>query len=132
MLDRRRLCASFSAAAARAARRCTGLESGAGSAAGEVDAIAFARPGWDARSAAGDIAGNAAAARSVLDAHGVARATVVGHSFSGAVACWLAAQFPERVHALVLAAPAANVASLYGGSLPGRAGAGRSRRRRAS
>lgn len=40
------------------------------------------------------------------------RVTVVGHSFGGAVACWLGAQAPERVSALVLAAPAANPASL--------------------
>ena len=37
----------------------------------------------------------------------------MGHSFGGAVACWLAAHAAERVSALVLAAPSANAASLY-------------------
>jgi pimeloyl-ACP methyl ester carboxylesterase len=49
----------------------------------------------------------------VLDTHGVTRATIVGHSFGAAVAAWLAASYPERVGALVLVSPAANVASLY-------------------
>jgi pimeloyl-ACP methyl ester carboxylesterase len=49
----------------------------------------------------------------LLDAQGIARATIVGHSFGGAAACWLAAHAPERVSALVLAAPSANAASLY-------------------
>ncbi|MFL5831510.1 MAG: alpha/beta fold hydrolase [Solirubrobacteraceae bacterium] len=79
-----------------------------------VQAIAFDRPGWDGRSAPRDIAGNAAAALSVLDASGVSEpAVVVGHSFGAAVACWLAASQPTRVARLVLLAPAANVASLY-------------------
>jgi 3-oxoadipate enol-lactonase/4-carboxymuconolactone decarboxylase len=37
---------------------------------------------------------------------------VVGHSLGGAVGAWFAAEHPERVTALVLAAPSANVASL--------------------
>ena len=74
--------------------------------------IAADRPGWDGRRAAADLAGNAHAAVALLDQHGVRRATIVGHSFGGAVAAWLAAEHPERVAELVLAAPSANVASL--------------------
>jgi pimeloyl-ACP methyl ester carboxylesterase len=75
--------------------------------------IAIDRPGWDGDSAPADLAGNASAALAALDAHGVRRARVVGHSFGGAVAAWLAAFHAERVASLVLVAPAANVASLY-------------------
>jgi pimeloyl-ACP methyl ester carboxylesterase len=79
-----------------------------------VRAIAFDRPGWDGRSAPRDIAGNAAAAVSVLDRLRQTEPVVlVGHSFGAAVACWLAASEPARVAGLVLLAPAANVASLY-------------------
>lgn len=74
--------------------------------------IAFDRPGWDGRSRPGDLAVNTRAALAVLDAEGIGRATVVGHSFGGAIAVWLAAEHPERVGALVLAAPSANRASL--------------------
>jgi pimeloyl-ACP methyl ester carboxylesterase len=74
--------------------------------------IAFDRPGWDGRSAPTDLAGNARAALSVLEGRGVERATLVGHSFGGAIAAWIAAQHPQRVGALVLAAPSANAASL--------------------
>ncbi len=74
--------------------------------------IAFDRPGWDDRSAPTDLAGNARAALAVLDARGAERATVVGHSLGGTVAAWLAAEHPDRVSALVLAAPSANAASL--------------------
>jgi pimeloyl-ACP methyl ester carboxylesterase len=74
--------------------------------------IAFDRPGWDGRSAVRDLAGNASAARNVLDAVGVERATVVGHSLGAAVAVWLAWSSPERVGRLVLVAPAANLHSL--------------------
>jgi pimeloyl-ACP methyl ester carboxylesterase len=81
--------------------------------AGRTMTIAEDRPGWDGHSAATDLPGNARAAVALLDAHGLKRATVVGHSFGGAVACWLAAHDPERVSALVLAAPSANLASLY-------------------
>jgi pimeloyl-ACP methyl ester carboxylesterase len=74
--------------------------------------IAFNRPGWDRRSPPVDLTGNARAAVCVLDGAGVERATVVGHSFGGAVAAWLAVNHPERVGALVLVAPSASFASL--------------------
>ncbi len=79
---------------------------------GNARTIAFDRPGWDGRSAVRDLAGNASAARTVLDRAGVARATVVGHSLGAAVAAWLAWSSPERIGRLVLVAPAANVDSL--------------------
>jgi pimeloyl-ACP methyl ester carboxylesterase len=75
--------------------------------------LALNRPGWDGGSRASDLAGNAAAALAALDAHGADRATVVGHSFGAAVAAELALSHPQRVTALVLVAPSANVASLY-------------------
>lgn len=80
---------------------------------GRAETIAIDRPGWDGTSPASDLEGNARAAVAALDARGVERAIIVGHSLGGAVAAWLAAVRPERVAALVLAAPAANVASLY-------------------
>ena len=81
--------------------------------AGRARTIAVDRPGWDGRGTATDLKGNADAAIATLDAHGVQRATIVGHSFGGTVATWVAVDHPERVGALVLAAPAANVDSLY-------------------
>ena len=75
--------------------------------------IAIDRPGWDGTSQARDLAGNGRAAIDALDAAAIDRATVVGHSFGGAVACRVAADHPERVAGLVLVAPAANTASLY-------------------
>lgn len=75
-------------------------------------AIAIDRPGWDGSGAATDLAGNALAAVATLDAAGIERAVVVGHSFGGAVATWLAVHHPNRVASVLLAAPAANVASL--------------------
>lgn len=76
--------------------------------------LAFDRPGWDGCSPAADLAGNARRALDVLDAAGAREAVVVGHSFGGAVACLLACAHPERVHGLVLAAPAANASALLG------------------
>jgi pimeloyl-ACP methyl ester carboxylesterase len=80
---------------------------------GRADVLAVDRPGWDGRTRARDLAGNAAAALAALDRRGVERAVVVGHSLGAAVAAWLAATRPERVAGLVLAAPAANLAALY-------------------
>ena len=77
-----------------------------------VRTIALDRPGWDRRSPATDLAGNARAALEALDRAGVQRATVVGHSLGAAVAAWLAQSAPARVGRLVLVAPAANVDSL--------------------
>ena len=77
-----------------------------------ANVIAIERPGWDGRSAVTGLPGNARAAIAALDAAGVARATVVGHSLGAAVAAWLAASSPERVGRLVLVAPAANLDSL--------------------
>jgi pimeloyl-ACP methyl ester carboxylesterase len=74
--------------------------------------IAIDRPGWDGVSRPGGLAESARAGVAALDAAGVERATVVGLSFGGAVAAWMAVHHPERVAALVLAAPAANRASL--------------------
>ncbi len=79
---------------------------------GSARTIALDRPGWDRRSQPTGLAGNAEAAVAALDAAGVERAVVVGHSFGGGVAAWLAANHPERVSRLILAAPAANCASL--------------------
>lgn len=77
-----------------------------------VRTLAVDRPGWDGRSAPSDLIGNAAAAVAVLDAEGIEQATVVGHSLGGAIAAWLAAEYPHRVAALVLAAPSATCESL--------------------
>lgn len=74
--------------------------------------VAVDRPGWDGATRPLDLVGNAAAVIRTLDAVGAARATVVGHSLGAAVAAWLATEHPDRVAALVLAAPAANCASL--------------------
>ncbi|MGZ4297469.1 MAG: alpha/beta fold hydrolase [Solirubrobacteraceae bacterium] len=79
---------------------------------GRADVLAVDRPGWDG-SRAEDLAGNARAALAALDARRTSRAVVAGHSLGAAVAAWLAATHPDRVAALVLAAPAANVAALY-------------------
>jgi pimeloyl-ACP methyl ester carboxylesterase len=79
---------------------------------GRADAIAIDRPGWDGRTQPLDLDGNAWAALAALDARGVQRAMVVGHSLGAAIAAWLAAHHRDRVTALVLVAPAANLASL--------------------
>jgi len=80
----------------------------------DAGAIAPNRPGWNGAGGATDLDGNARVAVETLDAHGVERAVVVGHSFGGAIAAWLAVMHPERVESLVLAAPSANTRALYG------------------
>lgn len=77
------------------------------------ESIAPDRPGWDGVRGATDLAGNARAALLALDARVLERAIVVGHSFGGAVAAWIAVHHPERVAGLVLVAPSANPSSLY-------------------
>jgi len=74
--------------------------------------VAIDRPGWDGQREATDLPGNAAAAPAAPAGSGIARAVVVGHSLGGAIAAWIAAKHPDRVSALVLAAPAANRDSL--------------------
>jgi pimeloyl-ACP methyl ester carboxylesterase len=76
-------------------------------------AIAIDRPGWDGHSDPTDLEGNGRAAIAELDRRGVEKAVIAGHSLGGAVAAWLAVHHPARVARLVLAAPAANVASLH-------------------
>jgi pimeloyl-ACP methyl ester carboxylesterase len=48
-----------------------------------------------------------------VTALGVERYGLWGHSFGGRLACWLAVQFPERLDALVLSAPAAILPATY-------------------
>ena len=75
------------------------------------DRVRSPRLGWRAASR-GISPATPAAALAALDAAGADRAIVVGHSFGAAVAAWLATASSERVGALVLLAPSANVASL--------------------
>ena len=74
--------------------------------------LAIARPGWEPGTIPTDLEGNSAAALAALDRAEIPSAVVVGHSLGGAVAAWLAATAPERVAALVLAAPAADTEAL--------------------
>ena len=61
-----------------------------------VPTIVVDRPGWDGHSAPRDLPGNAAATLAALDARGAGRATVVGHSFGGAIALHLAPRPARR------------------------------------
>lgn len=79
---------------------------------GRCDTLAIDRPGYDGHSPPGGIAHSAHAALGELDEAGIERTTLVGVSFGGAVAAWLAAHHPERVGALLLVSPAANPESL--------------------
>jgi pimeloyl-ACP methyl ester carboxylesterase len=72
---------------------------------GELVTVALDRPGYGtSRQAAGGFAANARAIVAELDARGVERAVLVGHSYGGGVALALAQLAPERVEALVLLA----------------------------
>ncbi len=72
---------------------------------GGLVTVALDRPGYGAsRQAAGGFAANARAILAELDARGIERAVLVGHSFGGGVALALAQLAPERVEALVLLA----------------------------
>jgi pimeloyl-ACP methyl ester carboxylesterase len=79
--------------------------------AGQIEAIALQRPGYDG-SPAGGVRHSALAALAAMESRGIERAIVVGHSYGGAIAAWLAAFHPERVAGLVLVSAAANRASL--------------------
>lgn len=56
-----------------------------------------------------DVAGHAAAVLAAMDAAGVERATIAGHSLGGAVALWLALEAPRRVAALGLVSTGARL-----------------------
>jgi pimeloyl-ACP methyl ester carboxylesterase len=63
------------------------------------------RPGYGAnRLAAGGFAVNAHAVLAELDARGIERSVLIGHSYGGGIALSVAALAPERVEALVLLA----------------------------
>jgi pimeloyl-ACP methyl ester carboxylesterase len=79
---------------------------------GRVSALAFDRPGYDGLSEAGGIEHSARATIARMDAEGIERATIVGLSFGGGVAAWIAVHNPERVQALVLISAAANASAL--------------------
>jgi pimeloyl-ACP methyl ester carboxylesterase len=82
--------------------------------AGRVEVTALRRPGYDG-TRAGGVRHSALAVIAALDAAGTERAVMVGHSYGGAVAAWLAAFHPDRVAGLVLVSAAANRASLVPG-----------------
>ncbi len=72
---------------------------------GTLGAVALDRPGYGtSRQAAGGFAVNARAVIAELDARGIERAVLVGHSFGGGVALTAAGLAPARVEALVLLA----------------------------
>ncbi len=71
----------------------------------ELPVVALDRPGYGAsRQGAGGFEYNAHAVVAELDARGIGRAVLVGHSYGGGVALAVAQQAPERVEALVLLA----------------------------
>jgi 3-oxoadipate enol-lactonase len=80
---------------------------------GVAPVLALDRPGYDGVSEPGGIEHSASATIARMDAEGIERATIVGLSFGGGVAAWLAADHPDRVHSLVLISAAANRAALY-------------------
>jgi pimeloyl-ACP methyl ester carboxylesterase len=72
---------------------------------GTLDVVALDRPGYGAsRQKAGGFGYGARAVLAELDARGIGRAVLVGHSYGGGVALSAAGLAPERVEALVLLA----------------------------
>ena len=72
---------------------------------GQISAVALDRPGHgSSRMTGGGLDVNAAAVIDELDARGIDRAVLVGHSYGGGVALSVAARAPDRVEALVLLA----------------------------
>ena len=72
---------------------------------GPLHAVATDRPGYgDSRLPAGGFAANARAVLDDLDARGIRRAVLVGHSYGGGVALSAASMAPDRVEAVVLLA----------------------------
>ena len=72
---------------------------------GTLDVVALDRPGYGAsRQKAGGFGYGARAVLAELDARGIGRAVLVGHSYGGGVALSAARLAPERVEALVLLA----------------------------
>jgi 4,5:9,10-diseco-3-hydroxy-5,9,17-trioxoandrosta-1(10),2-diene-4-oate hydrolase len=87
---------------------------------GGTRVLCFELPGFGQTPAGDEIATHrdlAAVMLSVIDAAGLERFALLGVSFGGAVAAWLATLAPERVERLVLVAPAA---LRHGEPLPGR------------
>jgi pimeloyl-ACP methyl ester carboxylesterase len=71
----------------------------------QIKAVAPDRPGYGSSRLAGDgLDVNTAAVLAELDARGIERAVVAGHSYGGGVAMNVAARAPERVEALILLA----------------------------
>lgn len=71
----------------------------------QLHAVAADRPGYgSSRLAAGGFATNAQAVLDDLDARGIQRAVLVGHSYGGGVALSAASLAPHRVEAVVLLA----------------------------
>jgi pimeloyl-ACP methyl ester carboxylesterase len=70
-----------------------------------LQVVALDRPGYGAsRRSAGSFGYNARAVVAELDAQGIERAVLVGHSYGGGVALAVAQLAPERAEALVLLA----------------------------
>jgi pimeloyl-ACP methyl ester carboxylesterase len=75
---------------------------------GTLDVVALDRPGYGtSQQPAGGFRYGARAVLAELDARGIGRTVLVGHSYGGGVALAAAQQAPERVEALVLLARAA-------------------------
>jgi pimeloyl-ACP methyl ester carboxylesterase len=72
---------------------------------GTLDVVALDRPGYGAsQQPAGGFEYGAHAVLAELDARGIGRTVLVGHSYGGGVALTVAQQAPERVEALILLA----------------------------